>query len=240
MFDRLTSGLSSALKSLSGRGWLSEDNITDTVREVRLALLDADVALSVVKTFTEAVKARAIGVEVTKSLTPGQAFIKVVHEELIRLMGEPSAGLNLRAQRPVVVMLAGLQGAGKTTTAGKLARWLIEKQKKKVLMVSTDVYRPAAILQLRDPGLAGGRGIRRGDIERSARGDREARADRGDAAGLRRAAARHGGPPARRCRDDGRRSRNSRRPSIPTSGCSSSTAWPGRTRSTPPRPSTTP
>src|SRR5712664_3947512 len=148
MFDRLTSSLSSALKSLSGRGRLTDDNISDTVRQVRLALLDADVALSVVKTFTEAVKARAIGVEVTKSLTPGQAFIKVVHEELTRLMGEPSGGLNLRAQRPVVVMLAGLQGAGKTTSAGKLARWLIEKQNKKVLMVSTDVYRPAAILQL--------------------------------------------------------------------------------------------
>jgi signal recognition particle subunit SRP54 len=148
MFDRLTSSLSSALKTLSGRGHLSEDNISETVREVRLALLDADVALPVVKSFTEAVKARAIGVEVAKSLTPGQAFIKVVHEELTRLMGEPSTGLNLRAQRPVVVMLAGLQGAGKTTSAGKLARWLIEKQNKKVLMVSTDVYRPAAILQL--------------------------------------------------------------------------------------------
>jgi signal recognition particle subunit SRP54 len=148
MFDRLTSSLSSALKNLSGRGHLSEDNISETVREVRLALLDADVALPVVKSFTDAVKARAIGVEVAKSLTPGQAFIKVVHEELTRLMGEPSTGLNLRAQRPVVVMLAGLQGAGKTTSAGKLARWLIEKQNKKVLMVSTDVYRPAAILQL--------------------------------------------------------------------------------------------
>ena len=148
MFDRLSSSLSAALKTLSGRGRLTDENIAETVREVRLALLDADVALQVVKTFTEAVKARAIGVEVTKSLTPGQAFIKVVHEELTRLMGEPSTGLNLRAQRPVVVMLAGLQGAGKTTSAGKLARWLIEKQRKKVLMVSTDVYRPAAILQL--------------------------------------------------------------------------------------------
>src|SRR6267142_557258 len=148
MFDRLASGLATALKSLSGRGRLTDDNIADTVRQVRLALLDADVALSVVKSFTDAVRARAIGVEVTKSLTPGQAFIKVVHEELTRLMGEPSGGLNLRAQRPVVVMLAGLQGAGKTTSAGKLARWLIEKQNKKVLMVSTDVYRPAAILQL--------------------------------------------------------------------------------------------
>jgi len=113
-----------------------------------MALLEADVALSVVKDFTETVKSRALGAEVTKSLTPGQAFIKIVHEELTRLMGEPSTGLNLRAQRPVVVLLAGLQGAGKTTSAGKLARWLIEKQNKKVLMCSTDVYRPAAILQL--------------------------------------------------------------------------------------------
>src|ERR1700692_2814968 len=135
MCARLTSSLSSALKSLSGRGRLTDDNISDTVREVRLALLDADVALSVVKTFTEAVKARAVGGEGGKSLPPRQAFVKIVHEELTRLMGEPSAGLNLRAQRPVVVMLAGLQGAGKTTSAGKLARWLIEKHKKKGLMV---------------------------------------------------------------------------------------------------------
>src|ERR1700743_1063550 len=149
MFDRLPISLGAALRPLSARGRLTEDNISETVREVRLALLDADVALPVVKTFTEALKARAIGVEVTKSLTPGQAFIKVVHEELVRLMGGPSTGLNLRAQRPVVVMLTGLQGAGKTTTAGKLARWLIEKQKKKVLLVSTDVYRPAAIEQLK-------------------------------------------------------------------------------------------
>jgi signal recognition particle subunit SRP54 len=148
MFDRLTSSFTAALNALSGRGHLTEDNIAETVRQVRLALLDADVALPVVKSFTDAIKARAIGIEVTKSLTPGQAFIKVVHEELVRLMGDASPGLNLRAQRPVVVMLAGLQGAGKTTTAGKLARWLIEKEKKKVLMVSTDVYRPAAILQL--------------------------------------------------------------------------------------------
>jgi len=163
MFDRLTSGLSKALGALSGRGHLTEDNIADTVRQVRLALLDADVALSVVKTFTEAVRARAVGVEVTKSLTPGQAFIKVVHEELVRLMGEPSTGLNLRAQRPVVVLLAGLQGAGKTTTAGKLARWLIEKQKKKVLMASTDVYRPAAILQLQTLAAQVGAGFAKGD-----------------------------------------------------------------------------
>src|SRR5271154_1426457 len=148
MFDRLTERLSQAVNALAGRGRLTEENISDTVRQVRLALLEADVALPVVKLFTDNVRERALGVEVTKSLTPGQAFIKVVHDELTRLMGEPSTGLNLRAQRPVVVMLAGLQGAGKTTSAGKLARWLIEKQNKKVLMVSTDVYRPAAILQL--------------------------------------------------------------------------------------------
>ncbi|MGO9036577.1 MAG: signal recognition particle protein [Steroidobacteraceae bacterium] len=163
MFDRLTSGLSSALNALSGRGYLSEDNIADAVRQVRLALLDADVALPVVKRFTDAIKARAIGIEVTKSLTPGQAFIKVVHEELVRLMGEPSAGLNLRAQRPVTVMLAGLQGAGKTTTAGKLARWLIEKQNKKVLLASTDVYRPAAMLQLQTLASQVGAGFAGGD-----------------------------------------------------------------------------
>ncbi|HUX73732.1 MAG TPA: signal recognition particle protein [Steroidobacteraceae bacterium] len=148
MFDQLGARLSAALKSLSGRGRLTDDNIADTLRQVRLALLEADVALPVVKTFTDALKKRAVGTEVTKSLTPGQAFIKVVHEELTRLMGAPSTGLNLRAQRPVVVLLAGLQGAGKTTSAGKLARWLIEKERKKVLLVSTDVYRPAAILQL--------------------------------------------------------------------------------------------
>jgi signal recognition particle subunit SRP54 len=148
MFDQLTERLGTALRALSGRGRLTEDNIEGTLRQVRLALLEADVALPVVKTFTDAVKARAVGTEVIKSLTPGQAFIKVVHEELTSLMGEASTGLNLRAQRPVVIMLAGLQGAGKTTTAGKLARWLIEKERKKVLMVSTDVYRPAAILQL--------------------------------------------------------------------------------------------
>jgi len=164
MFDRLTSGLARALQTLSGRGRLSEDNIADTVRQVRLALLDADVALPVVKSFTDAIKARAIGVEITKSLTPGQAFIKVVHEELVRLMGEASPGLNLRAQRPVVVLLAGLQGAGKTTTAGKLARWLIEKQSKKVLMVSTDVYRPAAILQLQTLAAQVGAGFTNADI----------------------------------------------------------------------------
>ena len=167
MFDQLTERLSGALKGLSGRGHISEDNIADTVRQVRLALLEADVALPVVKAFTDAVRARAVGVEVAKSLTPGQAFIKVVHEELVRLMGEPSTGLNLRAQRPVVVMLAGLQGAGKTTSAGKLARWLIEKQRLKVLLVSTDVYRPAAILQLQTLAAQVGAGFSAADAGES-------------------------------------------------------------------------
>jgi signal recognition particle subunit SRP54 len=167
MFDQLTERLGSALRALSGRGRLSEDNIAETVRQVRLALLEADVALPVVKTFTEAVKARAVGTEVIKSLTPGQAFIKVVHEELTSLMGEASTGLNLRAQRPVVIMLAGLQGAGKTTTAGKLARWLIEKERKKVLMVSTDVYRPAAILQLQTLAAQVGAGFAAGEASES-------------------------------------------------------------------------
>ncbi len=159
MFDRLTERLSQAVNALSGRGRISEDNIAETVRQVRMALLEADVALGVVKEFTENVRTRALGAEVTKSLTPGQAFIKIVHEELTRMMGEPSTGLNLRAQRPVVVLLAGLQGAGKTTSAGKLARWLIEKQNKKVLMCSTDVYRPAAILQLETLARAVGAGF---------------------------------------------------------------------------------
>src|ERR1700694_2295834 len=163
MFDRLTSSFSSALNALTGRGHLTEDNIADTVRQVRLALLDADVALPVVKNFTDAIKARAVGVEIAKSPTAGQGFLKVVAEDRARLMGEASSGLNLRAQRPVVVMLAGLQGAGKTTTAGKLARWLIEKQKKKVLMVSTDVYRPAAILQLQTLASQVGAGFAAGD-----------------------------------------------------------------------------
>ena len=158
---------------MSGRGCLSEDNIADTVRQVRLALLDADVALAVVKSFTDAIKARAIGVEVTKSLTPGQAFIKVVHEELVRLMGDASTGLNLRAQRPVVVLLAGLQGAGKTTTAGKLARWLIEKQNKKVLHGQHRRLPPGGDLAAADPRRPGGRGVYARRFAGGAAGDRQ-------------------------------------------------------------------
>ncbi len=148
MFDMLADRLGKAVESLRGRGRLTEENIADTLRQVRMALLEADVAVAVVKSFTDAARARAIGTEVMRSLTPGQAFIRVIHEELTRVMGEPGRGLNLHATPPVVILLAGLQGAGKTTTAAKLARHLIERQRRNPLLVSTDVYRPAAITQL--------------------------------------------------------------------------------------------
>jgi len=148
MFETLTERLSQAAKNLSGKGRITEANIKDTVRQVRLALLEADVALPVVKSFIEHIRERALGEEVGKSLTPGQAFIKIIHSELIDALGGETVPLNLRAQPPVVIFLAGLQGAGKTTTAAKLARRLIEKDRKRVMLVSVDVHRPAAILQL--------------------------------------------------------------------------------------------
>ena len=148
MFDQLTQRLATALDALRGRGRITEENITDALRQVRVALLEADVALPVVKTFIESVKARAVGAEVSCSLTPGQAFIGVIHAELVSVIGGASTGLNLRVPAPLVVLLAGLQGAGKTTTAAKLALWLRAQGRKRVLLVSADVYRPAAILQL--------------------------------------------------------------------------------------------
>ncbi len=147
MFSQLSQRLLSSINKLRGQGRLTEDNIKDALREVRMALLEADVALAVVKTFIEQVKTRAIGREVLESLNPGQVFIKVVHEELVHLMGDTHDQLQLSSQGPAVVLLAGLQGAGKTTTAAKLARWL-QAQHKKVALVSVDVYRPAAIEQL--------------------------------------------------------------------------------------------
>jgi signal recognition particle subunit SRP54 len=148
MFDKLSSRLASVVEGLSGRGRLTEENIGETLRQVRMALLEADVALPVVKAFIDAVKARVVGLEIHKSLTPGQALVRVIHEELVRVMGEGVRPLNLRAQPPVVILLAGLQGAGKTTSAAKIALWLRERERKRVLLVSTDVYRPAAMLQL--------------------------------------------------------------------------------------------
>jgi signal recognition particle subunit SRP54 len=148
LFDKLSSRLSTVVEGLRGRGRLTEENIADTLRQVRMALLEADVALPVVKEFTEAIKSRAIGLEIHKSLTPGQALVSVIHEELVRVMGEGVRPLNLRTQPPAIVLLAGLQGAGKTTTAAKLALWLQTRERKRALMVSTDVHRPAAMLQL--------------------------------------------------------------------------------------------
>ena len=148
MFDTLSDRLQQATKNLTGRGRLTEANIKDTVRHVRLALLEADVALPVVKSFIEHIREKALGEEVGKSLTPGQAFTKIIHNELVDVLGGQAAPLDFRAQPPVVLFLAGLQGAGKTTTAAKLAKRLIEKERKKVMLVSVDVHRRAAILQL--------------------------------------------------------------------------------------------
>lgn len=148
MFENLTDRLSKTLKNISGKGRLTEDNIKDTLREVRMALLEADVALPVVRDFVNRVKEGAVGVEVSKSLTPGQEFIKIVRQQLEAVMGESNEALNLAAQPPAVILMAGLQGAGKTTSVGKLSKLLKERDKKKVLVVSADVYRPAAIKQL--------------------------------------------------------------------------------------------
>ena len=157
MLDNLTQRLARVMKTLRGEARLTESNIAEALREVRLALLEADVALPAVKAFINAVKEKAVGEEVIASLTPGQALIGVVHRELTALMGETHSGLNLATQPPAVVLMAGLQGAGKTTTVGKLGKLLREGQKKKVLVVSCDVYRPAAIEQLKT--VAGQAGI---------------------------------------------------------------------------------
>lgn len=148
MFDNLTDRLSKTLKNISGKGRLTEDNIKETLREVRMALLEADVALPVVRDFVKRVKEGAVGVEVSKSLTPGQEFIKIVQSELEAVMGDSNEALNLACQPPAVILMAGLQGAGKTTSTAKLAKLLKERDKKNVLVVSADVYRPAAIKQL--------------------------------------------------------------------------------------------
>ena len=149
MFESLTQRLSGTIDRLRGRGRLTEENIREATREVRIALLEADVALPVVQALIERIKVRAVGQEVLKSLTPGQALIKVVRDELTAVMGAQASELNLNVPAPAVVLMAGLQGAGKTTTVGKLARLLKDKRRKKVMVVSADVYRPAAIEQLK-------------------------------------------------------------------------------------------
>jgi len=149
MLDNLTARLAKIVKHVRGEARLTEVNIQDALREVRVALLEADVALPVVKDFIAAVKEQALGEKVAGSLSPGQAFVGVVHRELARLMGEANAALNLAVQPPAVILMAGLQGSGKTTTVGKLAKMLKDAERKKVLVVSCDVYRPAAIEQLK-------------------------------------------------------------------------------------------
>lgn len=148
MFENLTDRLSHTLRSLTGKARLTEDNIKDALRDVRKALLEADVALPVVKAFIDQVRSRALGQQIGKALNPGQQFIKLVENELITVMGSANESLNLAVQPPAVILMAGLQGAGKTTSVAKLARFLKEREKKKVLVVSADIYRPAAIQQL--------------------------------------------------------------------------------------------
>jgi signal recognition particle subunit SRP54 len=148
MFDNLSDRLSHSLRAITGKARLTEDNIQETLREVRMALLEADVALPVVKDFIESVRQRAVGQEVTKSLSPGQVFVKIVQAELEALMGSANESLDLTSQPPAVVLMAGLQGAGKTTSVAKLAKLLKERDKKSVMVASADVYRPAAIKQL--------------------------------------------------------------------------------------------
>jgi len=148
MFENLSSRLSKVVKMLTGQARLTEANVKDTLREVRLALIEADVALPIVKQFIETLQARAIGQEVSQSLTPGQTLIKIVRDQLTQIMGEKNESLNLNAQPPAIILMAGLQGSGKTTTAAKLARFLKERHKKQVMVTSCDIYRPAAIEQL--------------------------------------------------------------------------------------------
>lgn len=148
MFENLSDRLSQSLRKITGKATLSEDNIQETLREVRMALLEADVALPVVKEFIDQVRQRALGQEVGRSLDPGQQFLKIVQHQLELVMGSSNEGLDLAVQAPAVVLMAGLQGAGKTTSAAKLARYLRERENKKVMVVSVDVYRPAAIEQL--------------------------------------------------------------------------------------------
>ena len=148
MFDNLTDRFTHSLRAIRGQARITDDNIKDTLREVRMALLEADVALPVVKEFINGVKERAVGLDVIKNVSPGQAFVKVVNDELVHVMGEANEELNLSVTPPAVILMAGLQGAGKTTSVAKLARWLKESKKKSVLVTSADIYRPAAIKQL--------------------------------------------------------------------------------------------
>ena len=172
MFESLSKSLNGVFRNLRGRGKLSEKNVKDALREVRMALLEADVALPVVRGFVETVQTRAVGQEVIGSLTPGQALVRVGRDELTALMGQANDELNLKTTPPAVILVAGLQGSGKTTTVAKLARWLKEREKKSVLVASCDIYRPAAIEQLKrlaeEVGVDGDVDVAEEDVERAA------------------------------------------------------------------------
>ena len=207
MFDALSEKLGGILDRLTRRGALSEADVDAALREVRRALLEADVALDVARAFTDNIKKQAIGVEVMKSVTPGQMVVKIVHDQLVQTLGADSQGIDLNAAPPVAVMMVGLQGSGKTTTTAKLARRLTDRQKKKVLMASLDVRRPAAMEQLAVLG-------RETQIDTlpvvrgpAAAADRQARFGGRPSRRLRRRAARHRRPHHARRRDDGRSGR---------------------------------
>src|SRR6516164_4095701 len=202
MFDRLSERLNGILDRLTRRGALSEADVEEALREVRRALLEADVALDVARSFTEQVKQRAVGVEVIKSVTPGQMVVKIVHDQLIETLGASAQPIDLNAPSPIVIMMVGLQGSGKTTTTAKIGKRLAETAKRKVLMASLDTHRPAAMEQLAVLG-------RQIGVETLAVVERQtpvqigARERSGAAGRLRRGAARHRGPPhARRCSDE--------------------------------------
>ena len=211
MFDNLSERLGGILDRLTGRGALTEKDVDAAMREVRRALLEADVALEVVRSFTERVREQAIGATVVKSVTPGQMVVKIVHDELINTLGAESQTIDVNAVPPVPIMMVGLQGSGKTTTTAKLARRMVQRDKRKVLMASLDIYRPAAMEQLavlgRDldiptlPRSADRHAARR--RRTTADADRAARAGGRAARRLRRRAARHRRPHHARRRDDG-------------------------------------
>ena len=223
MFDSLSEKLQGTLAGVRQRGALTEDDINKAMREIRLALLEADVNFKVVKQFTSAVKERALGIEVTKQLNPGQQVVKIVNEELTALMGGQSAGITFSPRPPTVILMAGLQGSGKTTATAKLAKLLKEQNNSSVAVAACDVYRPAAVEQL-DQGRRPGRrdGLRAGHRQGPGR-HRRLGARPGQARRQGRPDRRHLRPPARRRGADGGAARTSRSASSRTSCCSSST-----------------